>query len=284
MVVVNPCQVGLPRRYQSVIQPLVAGDPIVSPAIPRLGALGQHDHLSVRARDLCSIPTEPDEPRCPLEVSWWTLTAHAFEVIRQNPVPANPLLPLTVEEIMAQGASASIVKGRAVLADSVMRQVVRDFDIGHETTFTWRGPNVELKVLTDADPTLGGPVDNKPAGLTGFTIADTLVQFSASPVVWGTGLTPHRNLQFTQTVLAVNAVAMNIPIPPGARSLIWYQVAGPAIVPQWIIDFPVAPIPIGTLPVLVVQDNPVPGNAQFLRFTLGGALPTQITFVWGLIV
>ena len=176
----NPCQVNQRRRYQTVLQ-LAGGDPIVSDPLPRLGALGEHDQLSAVARDVCSIPVgviarreSAEVVECPSDISWWVLTAHAFEVIRENPIPANPLPPLTLNEILAQGRPTSVLKGRAVLSDSTVRQTVVEIfapaivhDVQHPekvedapgrvTPFEDRAGhrrNVEMRVLTNPNPTL----------------------------------------------------------------------------------------------------------------------------------
>ncbi len=287
----DPCQVGRQRRYQSVLQ-LVAGAPIVSPVISGVGGAGEHDHLSARAMDLCSLPLGLDSQDriadCPVGITWWTITAHGFEVIRENPSPLNPLPPLSLDEILARGRPCVTLHGRAILSDTTVRQTVRVFDIGHGSTFTWRGPTVDLRVLTDPNPALGGLSEQRPEGLVGNTIADTLVEYSASPVIWGTGLTQIGGLTFTQIVNVLPGVLTCLPIPEGARRVQWYQVQGPSIIPFWANQFGVAPTTVllgGTSAAAQNFPQSVPGGAVCdLCFVLGGVVASQIAFVWELTV
>ncbi|KKK79495.1 hypothetical protein LCGC14_2832930, partial [marine sediment metagenome] len=287
----DPCQIGRKRLYQTVLQ-LLPGSAVVSPPISNVGGTGEHDQLFAKAEEMCSLPVGLDShdrvAECPLNIAWWTLTAHAFEVIRANPIPANPLPPLSEAEILENGRPTSVLKARAILSDTTARQTVRVFDIGRGNSFAWRGPNVDLRTLTNPVRALGGPSADTPQGLIGATIVDTLVQFSASPVVWGTALSKTGALVFTQIVNVAPGVLTCIPIPEGARTVQWFQVGGPAISPSWSIQFGPAPttILLGLMPgVSSVFPQSVPGSGPTdLCFVLGGVATVQITFVWELTV
>jgi hypothetical protein len=274
----HPCQLGRTKQYQYPVQ-VAPGGPLITPldrsllrglaVIPNARVAQRDDLLSAtaQARGGCE-----DLPHCARGETWWVITAHATEVIRDNGLVAAGLPPLSESQIKNQGSPCTFLQLRATLTDNTKSQGERIFEALLPENF---------REVTPGAPPLGGfPVAQA------NTIADVLLEVSAAPITWSTGISQSKGvLQNTMSFLTDGTPnPFHIPIPRGARKATVYQVGAPAIPLAWTTQLGSVIATIGdVMPLVSNIAFEVPGNACFLSGTpiLGQA--TQFMVVWELV-
>ena len=291
----STCQVGRSKQYQYPIRDLAA-DNYVTPLdqdmqggsviVPDTRTPTRNDLLTAtaQARGMCE-----DLPRCAREETFWVVTVHAWEVIRanENP-PGTPVPPLTETQIRNLGRRCSTLQVRTQLTDNTKTQASRIFDVGHGSTFTWFGSQVGIECLLPPGGTEINLQNPGFAGVDADTVADTLLEVSAAPVTYSTGISQAEGVvTYTYTFNAVAAVPFCLPVPAGARRLTVAQATGAAIPLFWGLQLGTGlPTNIGLVNALFVSGTgvEVPGNACVVCGAAGAGIDTQITFIWELVV
>lgn len=289
----HPRQLGRTKQYQYPVQ-VLGGDPLTTPLDRSLlNGLAVVPNLRIARRDDLLTATaqargEGAGDDCPTEC-WWVITTHATEVLRDNSLVVAGLAPLSESEIVNQGTPGSLLQVRATLTDNTKRQGERIYDVGRDATFTWFGSQVGIEALlpenfreiTPGAPPLGG---FDPA--LGNTIADTILEVSAAPIPWGTGVSQSKGiLQNTINFLTDGTPnPFHVPIPRGARAVTFYQVGAPVIGLNWSTQLGSVIANVGDVQPLVSNINfEVPGSASYISGTPVIGQATQVMFVWELV-